>query len=95
MARALSLGLGHALEIDAPYADVGKAEVVRRGAALGVPLELTLSCMNPQADRPARGPAPALRHCGACSKCRERHDAFKDAGVTDPTRYAETANLRD
>ena len=47
MARALSLGLAHALPIDAPYADAGKAEVIRRGAALGVPFELTLSCMNP------------------------------------------------
>ena len=27
-------------------------------------------------------------HCGACSKCRERHDAFLDAGVEDPTEYA-------
>jgi 7-cyano-7-deazaguanine synthase len=28
------------------------------------------------------------RHCGACSKCRERHDAFIDAGIDDPTDYA-------
>ncbi|SRR6266508_345514 len=32
-------------------------------------------------------------HCGTCSKCRERHDAFVDAGVPDPTEYANTANL--
>src|SRR5438876_9456563 len=48
MAKALSLGLAHSLTIDAPYADAGKAEVIRRGAALGVPLRLTLSCMNPR-----------------------------------------------
>src|ERR1700730_6068218 len=47
MAKALSLGLAHPLTIDAPYADAGKAEVIRRGTALGVPLRLTLSCMNP------------------------------------------------
>src|SRR6185295_9250008 len=45
MARALSLGLDHALQIDAPYANTSKADVIRRGAALGVPFELTLSCM--------------------------------------------------
>ena len=47
MARALSLGLAHDLQIDAPYAGTSKADVIRRGAALGVPFELTLSCMSP------------------------------------------------
>jgi 7-cyano-7-deazaguanine synthase len=42
-----------------------------------VPLELTLSCMRPDGDR----------HCGLCSKCRERQDAFKSANVLDPTAY--------
>jgi len=81
MARALSLGLAHDLKVDAPYAEMSKAEVIRRGTALGVPFELTLSCMSPVA-------SPTLpRHCGTCSKCRERHDAFVEAGVRDPTEY--------
>ncbi|HEY1306655.1 MAG TPA: 7-cyano-7-deazaguanine synthase [Vicinamibacterales bacterium] len=78
MARALSLGLAHQITVDAPFVAKQKSEVVQLGVRLGVPLELTLSCMNPQ-----RG-----LHCGACSKCRERRDAFRDAGVADPTRYA-------
>jgi 7-cyano-7-deazaguanine synthase len=98
MARALSLGLAHPLQIDAPYAGTSKAEVIRRGAALGVPFELTLSCMNPaqsavRSRRSAGGSQPSALHCGECSKCRERHDAFIDAGVPDPTVYASTANL--
>jgi 7-cyano-7-deazaguanine synthase len=95
MARALSLGLDHPLQIDAPYASASKADVVRRGAALGVPFELTLSCMNPQStiESAIRNPQPAI-HCGACSKCRERHDAFVEAGILDPTVYATTVNLR-
>src|SRR4029453_6391077 len=37
LSRALSLGLAHKLQIEAPYAGTNKAEVIRRGAALGVP----------------------------------------------------------
>lgn len=55
-----------------------KHEVIRLGVELGVPLELTLSCMNPRHEI----------HCGQCSKCRERRDAFAAAAVSDPTRYA-------
>jgi len=78
MARALSLGLDHPIEIAAPFADMRKADVIRMGAELGVRMELSLSCMSPQAGR----------HCGLCSKCRERRDAFAEAGVTDQTVYA-------
>lgn len=68
MARAMSLGLGQPLTISAPLAHMHKDEVIRLGRALCVPLELTLSCMNP---RPDDTP------CGACSKCRERDTAFR------------------
>jgi 7-cyano-7-deazaguanine synthase len=78
MARSLSLGLAHTLDVEAPYAEMEKTEVIRRGLALGVPFELTMSCMNPVKE---------ARHCGECSKCRERHDAFLKAGVADPTEY--------
>jgi len=90
MARALSLGLGVPLAIDAPYAALTKAEVIRRGAALGLPLELTLSCMDPP---PASSADEAVRHCGVCSKCRERHEAFVEAGTIDPTAYASREHM--
>jgi 7-cyano-7-deazaguanine synthase len=80
MARALSLGLAYDITIDAPFVTMDKSAVVRLGVSLGVPLALTLSCMNPR-----RG-----LHCGQCSKCRERRDAFHEAGVADPTTYATT-----
>jgi 7-cyano-7-deazaguanine synthase len=78
MARALSLGLAHDLEVATPLSSMHKSDVIRLGTSLGVPLELTLSCMNPKDGA----------HCGQCSKCRERRDAFHEAGVADPTSYA-------
>lgn len=76
--KALSLGLSAPISIAAPFSAMHKDEVIRRGAALGVPFELTLSCMNPA----------GTTHCGLCSKCRERRDGFHDAGIADPTAYA-------
>jgi 7-cyano-7-deazaguanine synthase len=77
MARTLSLGLDHPLTIETPLTAMHKEEVVRLGASLGLRFELTMSCM-----RPSGG-----RHCGLCSKCRERRDGFEAAGVADPTDY--------
>jgi 7-cyano-7-deazaguanine synthase len=78
MAGAVSMGLAHEIAIDAPFIHMEKSDVIRLGVELGVPLDLTLSCMNPQ----------DARHCGQCSKCRERRDAFREAGIADPTEYA-------
>ena len=82
MGRALSLGLGHGIAVEAPFATWEKSAVIARGLELGVPLERTLSCMSPV---DAGG---TWLHCGQCSKCRERRDAFVEAGVADPTTYA-------
>jgi 7-cyano-7-deazaguanine synthase len=83
MARALSLGLDQTLVIDAPFVRMDKRAVIALGVELGVPLALTLSCMNPRDGV----------HCGQCNKCRERRDGFHDAGIDDDTAYA-TASVR-
>jgi 7-cyano-7-deazaguanine synthase len=85
MQQALTLGLDHQVEVATPFLEWQKQDVVRRGLELGVPLELTLSCMNP-VDTDG-----APRHCGLCSKCRERRDAFAAIGQTDPASYAAAA----
>jgi 7-cyano-7-deazaguanine synthase len=84
MAQALSLGLDHPIEIATPFLTWQKEDVIARGVELGVPFEFTLSCMNPVAGASDGMP----QHCGLCSKCRERRDAFAAAGVSDPSTYA-------
>jgi 7-cyano-7-deazaguanine synthase len=69
---------GHPIAIEAPIVAMTKAEIVRRGVALGVDYALTVSCY--EAD--ARGAA-----CGTCDACRFRREGFRAALVADPTRY--------
>jgi 7-cyano-7-deazaguanine synthase len=66
------------LRIRAPLIDSSKADIVRRGLALGVDFGLTVSCY--QADE--HGAA-----CGRCDSCRLRRAGFEVAGVPDPTSY--------
>lgn len=69
---------GSPIAIRAPIVRMGKAEIVRRGLALGVDFSLTVSCY----DADAQG-----RACGNCDACRIRHEGFAAAGEADPTRY--------
>jgi len=70
---------GAPLTIHAPLIDLAKAEIIRRGTALGVDYALTVSCY--QADDEGRA-------CGVCDSCRLRLAGFVEAGVADPTLYA-------
>jgi 7-cyano-7-deazaguanine synthase len=79
MSRTLAMGLAKPITIETPLAEMHKEDVIRLGASLGVPLELTLSCMQPV----------DVVHCGRCSKCRERRNGFRKAGVADGTAYLE------
>ncbi|MCA1583783.1 MAG: 7-cyano-7-deazaguanine synthase [Acidobacteria bacterium] len=94
MERSLTLGLDHPVTVVAPFLHRQKADIIMLGRALGVPLELTLSCMSPcgrdasDVARGTEGAGPLPIHCGRCSKCRERKEAFGAAGVRDPTPYA-------
>ncbi len=77
LARVCGKALRAPLAIVTPFRGLHKDAVVLRGRDLQ--LELTLSCARPTAEG---------GHCGDCSKCRERAEAFEKAGVVDRTVYA-------
>jgi len=69
---------GAAVAIEAPLIELSKAEIIKRGAALGVDYAMTVSCY--LADDKGRA-------CGRCDACRFRRAGFEAAGTPDPTRY--------
>ncbi len=69
---------GQRLAIHAPLIALSKADIIRRGASLGVDYALTVSCY--LADTEGRA-------CGCCDSCRLRREGFVAAGVVDPTHY--------
>jgi len=64
------------LNVEAPFVNAKKSDIVTLGSKLGVPFEITWSCYQ-----------GGTTHCGACSSCRERKRAFVEAGIEDPTEY--------
>lgn len=69
---------GRPLKLHTPIIELSKADIIRRGVALGVDYALTVSCY--QADE-------AGRACGVCDSCRLRRAGFEQAAVPDPTIY--------
>lgn len=70
---------GQHMHIESPLVALGKADIIRRGIALGVDYAATVSCYQPDGE---------ARACGRCDSCRLRRAGFEAAGVPDPTRYA-------
>ena len=69
---------GAKFRIHTPLITLSKADIIRKGMALGVDYGLTVSCYS--ADESGRA-------CGVCDACRLRAAGFAAAGVPDPTRY--------
>ncbi|HEX4641636.1 MAG TPA: 7-cyano-7-deazaguanine synthase QueC [Chthoniobacterales bacterium] len=70
---------GTDFHIHAPLISMSKADIIRKGAELGVDFSLTHSCYDPTA---------AGLACGECDSCRLRLAGFRDAGMIDPIPYA-------
>lgn len=74
-ASELSCGV----KISAPFMHMTKAQIISRGAELGVPYHLTWSCYEGNHEG----------HCGRCGTCVERAESFHGAGIPDPTTYLD------
>jgi 7-cyano-7-deazaguanine synthase len=79
-ARLAGKALNHPLRVVAPFRTWDKPRVIRLGR--NWPLHLSFSCISPQNGQ----------HCGRCNKCAERQRAFRQARVSDPSRYATEAS---
>jgi 7-cyano-7-deazaguanine synthase len=66
------------VRIEAPYTNITKTDIARRGAELGINFAETWSCYK-----------GGEKHCGKCGTCVERKEALELADVPDPTEYEE------
>jgi len=76
--RVLNVCHLYPIKLLTPFMDMAKSDIVALGHRLNVPFDMTYSCYRGQ-----------QIHCGRCSTCIERLEAFHLAGVPDPTRYED------
>lgn len=76
MDKAVQAGTYNGVRLFTPYTDLTKADIARRGKALGIDYSETWSCYK-----------GGEHHCGKCGTCTERIDALREAGVEDKTIY--------
>lgn len=74
--RAAREGTYAHVRVVAPYTNITKADIARRGKAMGIDYSETWSCYK-----------GGDRHCGRCGTCVERREALMEAGIDDPTEY--------
>ena len=75
--RAVSLCDWHGMRLMRPFVKMDKGEIAKRGAALGVPFDLTWTCYK-----------GGEVHCGKCGACQDRREAFATHGIDDPVAFA-------
>ena len=77
MACAIFIGTYQRVRLITPFISMMKHEIIKMGAELSAPYELSFSCYK-----------GGEIHCGTCATCLSRKNAFIEAGVADPTMYA-------
>lgn len=75
---AANAGTFNNVHVVAPYTQITKSDIARRGKELGLDYTETWSCYK-----------GGEKHCGKCGTCVERKEALRDAGIDDNTEYEE------
>lgn len=78
MNQAMAYGTYEHINIYAPYTSFSKTDIAKVGKVLGIDYSKTYSWYK-----------GGEKHCGKCGTCVERKEAFRDAGIDDPTEYEE------
>ncbi|WP_297243885.1 7-cyano-7-deazaguanine synthase QueC [uncultured Prevotella sp.] len=78
MSNATEAGSYNGVTVLAPYTNITKGDIARRGKELGIDYNETWSCYK-----------GGEKHCGKCGTCVERKEALHDAGIEDTTEYEE------
>lgn len=81
-ADAMRHGTFAGVKLLRPFIGMNKGGIAALGAELGVDFARTWSCYK-----------GGTRHCGRCGTCVERREAFRQAGLADPTGYEATDPL--
>ena len=78
MGRATEAGTYDGIRVLAPYTNITKTDIARRGKELGIDYTETWSCYK-----------GGQKHRGKCGTCTERREALAEAGIEDHTEYEE------
>lgn len=78
MSEAMREGTYEGISMEAAFTGITKTDIARIGHKLGVDYSQTYSCYK-----------GGEKHCGKCGTCVERREAFREAGIDDPTIYEE------
>lgn len=78
MSQAMKNGTDTNVAIYAPYTNLSKSDIARKGKSLHIDYGETWSCYK-----------GGEKHCGKCATCIERKEALSEAGIEDTTVYED------
>lgn len=78
ISHATTAGTYNGVKVIAPYTNISKTDIAKKGKELGIDYAETWSCYK-----------GGEIHCGKCGTCVERKEALAEAGIADNTEYEQ------